>query len=119
MWSKKLKRFLVLLLLLLPWSCVPFVSYSYADVTLTDKEAQELMSEIQESQKDLSDVKSQLSEAETQLSDVKKDCEEQKKSYETQLNEVTAENDKLKTAVTVTSTASLVLLLVTALLIFL
>lgn len=87
MWSKKLKRFLVLLLLLLPWSCVPFASFSYADVVLTETEAQELMNEIQESRKDLTELKSQLNEAETQLSDVKKDCEEQKKSYEKQLEE--------------------------------
>lgn len=87
MCGKKLKRFLLLLVLSLPFSFVPSFSYSYADVVLTDKEAQELMSEIQESKKDLNNVKNQLSEAETQLNDVKNDCEEQKKSYETQLKE--------------------------------
>lgn len=79
MWKKSKKRLLlsVLFLLLLP---VRAISYSYADVVLTDKEAQELMSEIQESKKD-------LTELQTQLKDVKSDYEEQKKSYEEQLKE--------------------------------
>ena len=79
MWikSKKLLLLSVLFLLSLP---VRSFSYSYADVVLTDKEAQELMSEIQESKKD-------LTELQTQLNDVKSDYEEQKKSYEEQLKE--------------------------------
>jgi peptidoglycan hydrolase CwlO-like protein len=84
---KKLKRFLLLSVLLLPWSCVPLISYSYADVVLTDEEAQELMSEIQESRKDLAELQNSLESAETQLQDVKSDYEEQKKSYEEQLKE--------------------------------
>ena len=118
MCGKRLKRFSVLLGLLLLSLSAPLLSYSYADVTLTDTEAQELMNEIQLSKKDLNDVKNQLETAETQLSDVKNTCEEQKKSYEMQLSEVTEENENLKTAVTVTATTSVVLLLMTVLLIF-
>ena len=98
---------------------VPLLSYSYADVTLTDEEATQLMNEIQLSKKDLSDVKNQLETAETQLQDVMNTCKEQKISYEKQLSEVTEENENLKTAVTVTATTSVVLLLMTVLLIFL
>lgn len=86
MWKKSKK----LLLLSVLFSLSLFVrsfSYSYADVILTDKEAQELMSEIQESKKDLTELQNQLSKAETQLNDVKSDYEEQKKSYEAQLKE--------------------------------
>lgn len=86
MW-KKSKKLLLLSVLSLLWLFVPSISYSYADVTLTDREAQELMSEIQESKKDLTKLQSQLSEAETQLKDVKNDYEEQKKSYEERLKE--------------------------------
>ena len=87
MCGKKLKRFL-LLSGLFSLLCFSPLSYScYAEVVLTDKEAQELMSEIQESKKDLTELKNQLNEAETQLNDVKNDYEEQKKSYEEQLKE--------------------------------
>ena len=79
MWIKSKKLLLLSELFLLSLS-VRSTSYSYADVVLTDKEAQELMSEIQESRKD-------LTELQTQLNDVKSDCEEQKKSYEEQLKE--------------------------------
>lgn len=86
MWIKS-KRFLLLSGLFLLSLFVRSFSYSYADVTLTDKEAQELMSEIQESKKDLTELKNQLNEAETQLNDVRNTYEEQKKSYEMQLKE--------------------------------
>ena len=87
MCGKRLKRFLLLSGLFLLYLFVPSISYSYADVVLTDQEAQELMSEIQESKKDLTELQNQLSEAETQLNDVKSTYEEQKKSYEMQLKE--------------------------------
>ena len=86
MWIKS-KRFL-LLLGLFSLLCFSPLSYScYAEVVLTDKEAQELMSEIQESKKDLTELQEKLTSAETQLSDVKNTYEEQKKSYEMQLKE--------------------------------
>ena len=86
MW-KKLKRFLLLSVLLLPWSCVPLISYSYADVVLTDEEATELMSTIQESKKDLQELQSELTSDEEQLNAVKSDYDELKKSYEQRLKE--------------------------------
>ena len=88
MWIKS-KRFLLLSGLFLLSLSVRSISYSYADVILTDKEAQEkrAKSEIQESKKDLTELKNQLNEAETQLQDVKSTYEEQKKSYEMQLKE--------------------------------
>ena len=94
MCGKKLKRFLLLLVLFSPFSFVPSFSYSYADVVLTNEEAQELMSEIQESKKDLTELQNQLSEAETQLNDVKNTYEEQKKSYEMQLKEICERSHK-------------------------
>ena len=87
MCGKRLKVFLLLLVLSLLSLPVRFSSYSYADVILTDSEAEELMSEIQESKKDLTELKNQLNEAEIQLNDVKSTYEEQKKYYETQLKE--------------------------------
>ena len=87
MCGKRLKRFL-LLSGLFSLLCFSPLSYScYAEVVLTDKEAQEMLSEIEESKKDLTELKSQLETAETQLDDVKNDYEEQKKSYEEQLKE--------------------------------
>lgn len=86
MWIKSKKLLLLSVLFLLSLFVRSF-SYSYADVVLTDKEAQELMNEIQESKKDLTELQNQLSEAETQLSAVKNGYEEQKKSYEKQLKE--------------------------------
>ena len=80
MWSRKLKISLVLSVLCSLLLFSPSCFSCYADVVLTDKEAQELMSEIQESKKD-------LTELQTQLNDVKSDYEEQKKSYEEQLKE--------------------------------
>ena len=94
MCGKKLKVFLLLSVLSLLSLPVPSISYSYADVVLTETEAQELMSEIQESKKELENVRKELSESQkaldeqkAQLSDVKSTYEEQKKYYEMQLKE--------------------------------
>lgn len=119
MCQKRLKRFLLSLVLcsLLPF--VPSFSYSYADVTLTDSEAQELMNEIQESQKDLTELKEKLQtaetnleSAETQLSDVKSDCEEQKKSYETQLKEVKKQKTEAVLLASGTTASTIILAIV-------
>lgn len=67
-------------------------SFCYADVTLTDKEAEAILNEIEESR--------------TELNEAKNTYEEQKKSYEMQLKETEKKNDNLKTAVTVTGTSS-------------
>ena len=80
--GRRLKKLLLLLVLLLP-----FISYSYADVILTNEEATELMSTIQESKKDLAELQSELTSAEEQLNAVKNDYDELKKSYEQRLKE--------------------------------
>lgn len=112
MCGKKLKRFLLLSVLFSPFSFVPSFSYSYADVVLTDKEAQELMSEIQESKKDLTELQNQLNEAETQLNDVKSDYEEQKKSYEEQLKEEKKKSTEAKIFAYSASASTLVISIV-------
>lgn len=123
MWIKSKKLLLLSGLFLLSLS-VPSISYSYADVVLTDKEASELMNEIQQSKEELQNVKKELSESqndltklENQLTDVKSTYEEQKKSYETQLSEAEKENQKLKIATSVTGGSAIALLVVTVLLI--
>lgn len=88
-------------------------SFCYAEVKLTDKEAEQMLSEIQESKEELNQVKTELEESKkesqelkTELEDVKNTYNEQKTSYETQLNEAEKKNDGLKTAVTITSTST-------------
>ena len=112
MCQRKLKRFLLSLVLCSLLPCVPSFSYFYADVTLTDKEAEELMNEISESRKDLTELKSQLDEAETQLSDVKNDCEEQKKSYEMQLKEVKKQKTEAVLLASGTTASTIILAIV-------
>ena len=111
MW-KKSKKLLLLSGLFLLSLLVHSFSYSYADVTLTDSEATELMSEIQESRKDLTGLKNQLNEAETQLSDVKSTCEEQKKSYEMQLKEEKKKSTEAKIFAYSASASTLVISIV-------
>lgn len=108
MWIKSKKLLLLSELFLLSLAVRSF-SYSYADVVLTDKEAEELMNEISESRKDLTELKSQLDEAETQLSDVKSDCEEQKKSYEMQLKEVKKQKTKVMLLASGTTASTIIL----------
>ena len=69
-------------------------SFCYAEVKLTDKEAEQMLSEIQESKEELNQVKTELEkskkesqELKMELQDVKEDCNEQKIYYETQLTE--------------------------------
>lgn len=82
---------------------------------LTDEDAQTVLTEIQESKKELNQVKSELSESKkesqelkTELQDVKNDYSEQKTYYEELLNVAEKKTEHLKTAVTVTSTTSVV-----------
>ena len=123
MCGKRLKVFFLLsgLSLLLPF--VHLCSYSYADVILSNQEAEELMNEIQLSKTELENVKNELteskkelSEQKTQLEDVKNTYTEQKQSYEKQLEEAEKENNKLKTWLTVTATSSVISLVFVALL---
>lgn len=111
MWIKS-KKLLLLLVLSLLYLFVPSISHSYADVVLTDREAQELMSEIQQSKKDLTELKNQLNEAETQLNDVKSTYEEQKKSYETQLKEERKKSTEAKIFAGSASASTLVISIV-------
>ena len=66
------------------------LSYSYAEVVLTDSEAQEIMMQIEESQKDLQTVK--------------ENYEEQKKYYEQQLTEAREETKTVTTVFGVSTT---------------
>lgn len=115
----KSKRFSLLSGLFLLSLLVHSFSYSYADVTLTDSEAQEMMSEIQESKKELQTLKEQLTTAETQLetaetqlSDVKNTYEEQKKSYEMQLKEEKKKSTEAKIFAGSASASTLVISIV-------
>lgn len=96
MCGKRLKKSCFLFLLLAFFS---LSGMCYADVVLTDEEAQEMLSEIEESKKELNQLKAQLN-------DVKTTYSEQKTSYETQLNEAERKNKRLKTATTVTGTSA-------------
>lgn len=115
MCGRRLRRFSASLVLSSLLLFSPFCSSCYADVVLMDEEAMELMNEIQESKKELNLVKSELSESKresqelkTELQDVKNDYSEQKTYYEEQLNVAEKKTEHLKTAVTVTSTTSVV-----------
>lgn len=94
MCGKRLKIFLLSLVLVF-LSCSSQSFYScYAEVKLTDEEATQLMSEIQQSKKELNQVKSELEESKkesqelkTELEDVKNTYSEQRTYYEMQLAE--------------------------------
>ena len=116
MCGKRLKTVLSFSALLLLLSFSPSSVSLFADVVLTDSEAQTIMNEIQLSKQELQDVKEELRESKTEsqelkteLEDVRNTYNEQKKSYETQLNEAEKENRILKTCLTVTTTISVVL----------
>lgn len=123
MCGKRLKIFLLSLVLVF-LSCSSQSFYScYAEVKLTDEEAKELMSEIQESKKELNQVKSELEESKkesqelkTELNDVKNTYSEQKIYYEGQLTEAKKKNKILKTALVATGTSTGILLVVTIIL---
>ena len=92
MCGTKSRRFSALLVLFSLFLFLQPQSFCYADVVLTDKEAEEILNEIEESR--------------TELNEVKNTYEEQKKSYEMQLKETEKKNDSLEKAVTVTGTSS-------------
>lgn len=105
MCGKKLRMVSLFLVLSLLSFSSPLLSSLWAEVVLTDEEAQELMNEITESKKD-------LQELQTQLEDVKSDYNEQKTSYEKQLTEVEKKNKGLTTAVTITGTSTGILAII-------
>ena len=112
MCGKKLKRFLLSSGLFLLLSLAPSTSYSYADVVLTDMEAQELMNEIQQSRKDLTELQENLASAEAQLNAVKSTYEEQKKSYEELLKEEKKKSTEAKIFAYSASASTLVISIV-------
>ena len=126
MCGRKLKTFSVSLVLFCLLSFSPLSFSCYADVILTDEQATEIMNEIQESKKDLNQVRNELKESKkeslelkTELQDVKSTYSEQKTSYEQQLNEAEKKTEKLKTAVTVTSTSTAIFCILMVVFIFL
>lgn len=123
---RKLRRLSALsgLFFLLAFS--PLCSSCFGEVRLTEEEAELILSELQESRaelesarKDLIQSQKDLLEQKETLESVRSDCDEQRKSYETRLTKAEKKNDRLKTAVTITSTASAVSLVVVFLLILL
>ena len=110
-------------MLSLPLPFSPLYSYSYADVILTDEEAESLNEQIQLSKMELQNVKEELAESKkesaeqkAQLADVKNTSSEQKKSYETQLNEAEKKNQTLKMCLVATSTTSVIFAVLTVVL---
>ena len=105
MCSQKLRiTFLLLVLSLLFLSCPPYSS-CYAEVVLTDAEAQEMMDEISMSKVELTELQKELKES-------KNTSIEQKKYYETQLTEARKEKEKYKTCSTIGATSSIILTIV-------
>lgn len=126
MCGKRLKMSVLSLSLLLLSLCSPLSASLYAEVRLTDEEAQELLSEIEQSKTELQTVKKELKESKaesqelkTELEDVKNTYSEQKTYYEEQLSEAEQKNQTLKTCLIVATTASIIFSVLTALMLFL
>ena len=124
MCGKRLRMSYRLSVLFLVLFFSPLSSFCYAEVKLTDKEAEQMLSEIQESKEELNQVKTELGESKkesqelkTELEDVKNTYNEQKTSYEMQLNEAEKQNKILKTVSVATGSSSVALTIVVILLI--
>lgn len=124
MCGRKLKRFSALSVLFCLLSFSPLSFSCFAEVKLTDEEAETIQNEISESKKELENVKNELIQSQkelieqkTELEDVKNTYNEQKTSYETQLDEAEKENQTLKVVAVSTGSTSIALLIVTILLI--
>ena len=124
MCGRKLKRFSALSVLFCLLSFSPLSFSCFAEVKLTDEEAETILNEISESKKELENVKNELIQSQkdliekkTELADVKNTYNEQKTSYETQLDEAEKENQTLKIVAVSTGSTSVALLIVTILLI--
>lgn len=124
MCGRKLKRFSALSVLFCLLSFSPLSFSCFAEVRLTDEEAETIQNEISESKKELENVKNELIQSQkelieqkTELADVKNTYNEQKTSYETQLDEAEKENQTLKIVAVSTGSTSIALLIVTVLLI--
>ena len=101
--STKLKRLSALSVLFCLLSFSPLSFSCFAEVKLTDEEAETILNEISESKKELEDVKNTYNE--------------QKTSYEMQLNEAEKQNKMLKTVSVATGSSTVALTIVVILLI--
>ena len=103
MCGAKLKRLSALSVLFCLLSFSPLSFSCFAEVKLTEEEAETILNEISESKKELENVKNTYNEQMT--------------SYEMQLNEAEKQNQTLKTVAVATSSSSVVLTIVVILLI--
>ena len=103
MCGAKLKRLSALLVLFCLLSFSPLSFSCFAEVKLTEEEAETILNEISESKKELENVKNTYNEQMT--------------SYEMQLNEAEKQNQTLKTIAVATSSSSVALTIVVILLI--
>lgn len=124
MCGRKLKQFSALSVLFCLLSFSPLSFSCFAEVKLTDEEAETIQNEISESKKELENVKNELIQSQkelieqkTELEDVKNTYNEQKTSYEMQLDEAEKKNQTLKIVAVSTGSSSIALLIVTVLLI--
>ena len=124
MCGQKLKRLSALSVLFCLLSFSPLSFSCFAEVKLTEEEAETILNEISESKKELEDVKSELSQSQkdlveqkTELEDVRNTYNEQKTSYETQLNEAEKRNKTLKTVSIAAGSSTIALTIVVILLI--
>ena len=124
MCGRKLKRFSALSVLFCLLSFSPLSFSCFAEVRLTDEEAETIQNEISESKKELENVKNELIQSQkelieqkTELEDVKNTYNEQKTSYEMQLDEAEKKDQTLKIVAVSTGSSSVALLIVTILLI--
>ena len=99
----KLKRLSALSVLFCLLSFSPLSFSCFAEVKLTEEEAETILNEISESKKELENVKNTYNEQMT--------------SYEMQLNEAEKQNQVLKTIAAATSSSSVALTIVVILLI--
>lgn len=103
MCGAKLKRLSALSVLFCLLSFSPLSFSCFAEVKLTEEEAETILNEISESKKELENVKNTYNEQMT--------------SYEMQLNEAEKQNQTLKTVAVATSSSSVALTIVVILLI--
>ena len=103
MCGAKLKRLSALSVLFCLLSFSPLSFSCFAEVKLTEEEAETILNEISESKKELENVKNTYNEQMT--------------SYEMQLNEAEKQNQTLKTVAVATSSSSVALAIVVILLI--
>ena len=81
MCGQKLKRLSALSVLFCLLSFSPLSFSCFAEVKLTDEEAETILNEISESKKELEDVKGELSQSQKDLIEQKTELEDVKNSY--------------------------------------